>query len=79
MTRVLWPDGVNDTLTELPRKLRSILPHLDERTRDLTAPNGAKRLGYSGVSLVYRTCGLSRDAFLKGIQGTSINRLSRMS
>jgi len=56
------------TLSELRRKLRSIWPHLDERTRRLTAANEAMSLGYGGVSLVHRACGLSRKAILKGIR-----------
>ena len=56
-----------DVLSELKRKLRSIWPHLDERTRRLTAANEAASLGYGGISLVHRACGLSRKAIRKGI------------
>jgi len=56
------------TLSELKRKLGSIWPHLDERTRRLTAANEAMSLGYGGVSLVHQACGLSRKAILKGIK-----------
>ncbi len=55
-------------LSELKRKLRSIWPHLDERTRRLTAANEAMSLGYGGVSLVHQACGLSRKAILKGMR-----------
>ncbi len=55
-------------LLELKRKLRLIWPHLDERTRRLTAANEAMSLGYGGVSRVHRACGLSRKAILKGIR-----------
>jgi hypothetical protein len=55
-----------DALSELRRKLRSIWPHLDERTRRLTAANEAVSLGYGGVSLVHRACGLSRKAIANG-------------
>ena len=55
-------------LSGLKRKLRSIWPHLDERTRRLTAANEAITLGHGGVSLVHRACGLSRKAILKGIR-----------
>ncbi|HVB47501.1 MAG TPA: ISAzo13 family transposase, partial [Burkholderiales bacterium] len=41
-------------LTDLTRKLRSIWPHLDERTRRITAANEAVSLGFGGVSLVHR-------------------------
>ena len=63
-----------NTLSELKRKFRSVWPHLDERTRRLMAANEAVSLGYGGVSLVRRACGLSRKAIAKGIgeiQGSS--------
>jgi len=41
---------------------------LDERTRRLTAASEAVAIGYGGVSLVQRACGLSRKAIAKGIQ-----------
>jgi transposase len=56
------------TLPQLSAKFRAIWPHLDERTRRLTAASEAKALGYGGVSLVSRACGLSRKAIRKGIQ-----------
>ena len=56
------------TLLELRAKFRAIWPHLDERTRRLTAANEAKTLGRGGVSLVSRACGLSRKAIHKGIR-----------
>jgi hypothetical protein len=55
-------------LSELKRKLSSIWPHLDERTHRLMAANEAISLGYGGVSLVHRACGLSRKAILKGVR-----------
>ncbi len=57
-----------EALSELKRKLGSIWPHLDERTRRLTAANEALSLGRGGISLVHRACGLSRKAILKGIR-----------
>jgi len=63
-----------NTLSELKRKFRSVWPHLDERTRRIMAANEAVSLGYGGVSLVRRACGLSRKAIAKGIgeiQGSS--------
>lgn len=41
-------------LSELKRKLRSIWPRLDVRTRRLTATNEAMSLGYGGMSLVHQ-------------------------
>ena len=57
-----------NTLTELKRKFRSAWPHLDERTRRIMAGTEAVSLGYGGVSLVRRACGLSRKAIAKGIR-----------
>src|SRR6516165_6381080 len=58
----------------LRQKFRTIWPLLNERTKRLTAANEALQLGYGGVSLVRRACGLSRKAIAKGIgeiQGSS--------
>jgi hypothetical protein len=51
----------------LRRKFRSAWPHLDERTRRIMAATEAVSLGYGGVSVVARACGLSRKAIRKGI------------
>ncbi len=51
----------------LKQKLLAIWPFLNERTRRLTAANEAMQLGYGGVSLVHRACGLSRKAIAKGM------------
>jgi hypothetical protein len=56
------------TLPELTAKFRALWPHLDERARRLTAATEAKVLGYGGVTLVHRACGLSRKAIRKGIR-----------
>jgi len=62
----------------LMQKFRAIWPLLNERTRRLTAANEAIQLGYGGVSLVHRACGLSRKAIAKGIgeieQGDTLPR-----
>jgi DNA-binding transcriptional regulator GbsR (MarR family) len=57
-----------DRLFELKRKFRSAWPHLDERTRRIMAASEAMSLGYGGVSLVGRACGLSRKAISKGMR-----------
>jgi hypothetical protein len=57
-----------DSLTELKRKFRLAWPHLDERTRRIMAASEAMSLGYGGVSVVGRACGLSRKAISKGIR-----------
>src|SRR6266542_394157 len=56
-----------NTGAELKRKFRAVWPHLDERTRRIMAASEAVSLGYGGVSLVQRACGLSRKAIAKGI------------
>jgi Rhodopirellula transposase DDE domain len=55
-------------LVELRLKFKSIWPLLDERTRRIMAANEALGLGYGGVSIVRRACGLSRKAIAKGIR-----------
>jgi hypothetical protein len=57
-----------DSLAELKAKFRSVWPLLDERTRRLMAASEARALGYGGVSLVRRACGLSRKAIAKGLR-----------
>lgn len=56
------------SLSDLKRKLRPAWPHLDERTRRIMAATEAMSLGFGGVSLVSRACGLSRKAIHKGIR-----------
>lgn len=48
-------------------KLTAIWPHLDERTRRITAANEAISIGRGGISQVSRACGLSRQAISNGI------------
>ena len=50
------------------QKFRSVWPLLDERTRRIMAASEAIELGYGGVSIVRRACGLSRKAIAKGIR-----------
>jgi Rhodopirellula transposase DDE domain len=57
-----------NTLSELKRKFRSAWPHLDERTRRIMAATEAVSLGYGGVCVVGRACGLSRKAISRGIR-----------
>jgi hypothetical protein len=56
-----------NTVADLKRKFRPAWPHLDERTRRIMAATEAVSLGYGGVSLVSRACGLSRKTIRKGI------------
>ena len=55
-------------LAELRAKFRAVWPLLDERARRLMAASEAQSLGYGGVSLVWRACGLSRKAITHGIR-----------
>ncbi len=57
-----------DSLAELTAKFRSVWPLLDERTRRLMAASEAMALGYGGVSLARRACGLSRKAIANGVR-----------
>ena len=52
------------TSAELRVKFSRLWPLLDERTRRLMAASEAQSLGYGGVSLVSRACGLSRKSSL---------------
>jgi len=56
-----------DKLQELELRFASVWELLDERGRRLMAANEAQLLGYGGVSLVSRACGLSRKAIAKGM------------
>ena len=48
-------------------KLLLLWPHLNERSRRMLAATEALGIGYGGVSLVSRACGLSRVTITKGI------------
>ncbi len=54
-------------LADLTAKFDAVWPLLDERTRRVLAASEALALGYGGVSLVHRACGLSRNAIARGI------------
>ncbi len=54
-------------LRDIRTKLRQLWPHLNERSRRMLAASEAAELGYGGVSLVSRACGLSRVTITKGI------------
>ncbi len=56
------------TLPNLIQKFQSVWPILDERTRRVMAANEAMSLGFGGVSLVHRACGMSRRSIAKGIR-----------
>jgi hypothetical protein len=52
-------------------KLQNLWPHLNERSRRMLAAAEAEQIGYGGVSLVSRACGLSRVTIIKGMQELS--------
>jgi hypothetical protein len=54
-------------MRELERKLHQMWPHLNERSRRMVAAAEAVGLGYGGVTLVSRACGLSRVTITKGM------------
>jgi transposase len=55
-------------LAKLKRKFNSTWRQLDERKRRLTAADEAISLGWGGVTIVSRACGLSRQAITRGIR-----------
>lgn len=55
-------------LRELQTKLGQVWPHLNERSRRMVAAAEAQEVGYGGVSLVSRACGLSRVTITKGLR-----------
>ncbi len=52
----------------LARKFALIWPHLDERAKRMMAASEAHQLGYGGVSVVSRACGLSRPTIMRGLR-----------
>jgi Rhodopirellula transposase DDE domain len=60
--------SIVSNIAELAQKFTSIWPVLDERARRIVAAGEAIGLGYGGVSIVRRACGLSRKAIARGIQ-----------
>ena len=57
-----------ETEGQLASKLRTLLPHLDERARRLVAAAEAMALAHGGVSAVRRSCGLSRTTITMGMR-----------
>ncbi|HEV2392691.1 MAG TPA: ISAzo13 family transposase, partial [Verrucomicrobiae bacterium] len=58
-------------IRDIRDKLMRIWPHLNERSRRMLAATEALELGYGGVSVVSRVCGLSRVTITKGISELS--------
>jgi hypothetical protein len=56
------------TLTDLEKKFRSVWPLLNERARRIMVANEAASLGYGGISVVHRACGMSRRSIANGIR-----------
>lgn len=56
------------TLSELEKKFRYVWPLLDERARRIMVANEATSLGYGGISVVHRACGMSRRSISNGIR-----------
>jgi hypothetical protein len=61
---------------DIRKKLRVLWPHLTERSRRMIAAAEANQLGYGGVSLVSRACGLSRVTITKGLSELAAPPLS---
>jgi len=56
------------SLRDMRQKLQNLWPHLNERSRRMLAAAEATQIGYGGVSLLSRACGLSRVTIIKGIR-----------
>jgi len=52
---------------QIREKMMRLWPHLNERSRRMLAATEAMGIGYGGVSLVSRACGLSRVTITKGM------------
>jgi len=61
---------------DIRKKLHVLWPHLTERSRRMLAAAEATQLGYGGVSLVSRACGLSRVTITKGLSELAAPPLS---
>jgi len=57
-----------DILHEMIEKIRLEWPLLDECNRRMVAANYAMSLGFGGISLLHRACGLSRRTIARGIR-----------
>lgn len=55
------------TTTGIEQRLSRVWPHLNERARRMIAATEALQLGYGGVTLVSRACGMSRVTITRGI------------
>ena len=64
------------SVLEIKARLGRMWPHLNERARRMVAATEASQMGYGGVSLVSRACGLSRVTITKGIRELSAPPLS---
>ena len=64
------------TPLELKRKFRQLWPHLNERGKRMVAAEEALQLGFGGISLVSRACGLSRVTITKAIGELSAKPLA---
>lgn len=56
-----------EPFTMLKQKFTLMWPHLNERGRRMMAATEAKLLGYGGISMISRACGLSRVTITKGM------------
>ena len=58
---------MNDTVAFM-HKFAKIWPHLDERARRMMAANEAREIGFGGITIVSRACGLSRVTITKAMK-----------
>ena len=55
-------------MAALRERVTRLWPHLDERARRLFAASEAQALGYGGITVVSRVCGVSRPTITKGLR-----------
>jgi transposase len=64
----LYPQETMDGEEAIRRRFELLGPHLDERTRRLTAAAEAEAIGFGGVAMVARATGFSRLTIRAGIK-----------
>jgi hypothetical protein len=64
----LYPQEIMNSEEEIRQRFELLSPHLDERTRRLTAAAEAAVIGFGGASRVARATGISRLAIGRGLK-----------
>lgn len=64
----MYPQTIMNSEEEIRQRFELLSPHLDERTRRLTAAAEATVIGFGGATRVARATGISRLAIGRGIK-----------